>query len=548
MKYLLDDTRTPSTLQAWSSPQKLVMAHYFFWINGTDLQRSLEGLLRSLLYDILRHDLKSVKDLLPEAWMLASDYYNSSSPSSIVGGSLDWSQGALLDAFRRLPMAESMSTKLCFFIDGLDEYHGDHDNLVHTLTHLTKAGAKLCVASRPWNVFEEAFGAETTRKLYLEELNRKDIQRYVNEKLRGHQNFPQIDREEADDIVNEIIDKSQGVFLWVWLAVRSLVEGLRNRDSLVLLRTRLLAFPNDLDQFFRHMFDSLDAIYRPRLSHMFQVALAAGRPLSLVAYWFLDEIDDRPAVPPTPSAFDRRTMDLKRISEDMKFRINGRSRGLLEVTKEYHSDCALGPHSEEHTEPRVDFLHRTVKDFIMTTGIQKMLKEWQQPHFDADMTLCHIAVAEYKTRVSDDAEKLKYLLEMFLIAGSRVEKGDPNSRKPIEAYTAELEQAVAEHVQSRPSNPWHLLDSYSMLCALLKYDMRRSFARIMEGKSLSWQEKIECLEVLQMKRDAWSNSATTNHDMTSLLNLVSLLLSQSHPIKTDESFLHSILTQMEQLD
>lgn len=54
MKYLVNDARTEGCLRQWAGDRSLMIASYFFWINGNDLQRSQEGLLRSVLFDILR--------------------------------------------------------------------------------------------------------------------------------------------------------------------------------------------------------------------------------------------------------------------------------------------------------------------------------------------------------------------------------------------------------------------------------------------------------------------------------------------------------------
>ncbi|KAF2025854.1 hypothetical protein EK21DRAFT_75470, partial [Setomelanomma holmii] len=274
-------------------------------------------------------------------------------------------QSILLEALERLSSATNLTTKFYIFVARLDNYDGNHDGLVHTVHHLKKVGMKMCVASQPWNVFEDAFGADDTRKLYLQDLNKENMQRHVNHKLRNHGNFPRIDPVQANGIIGEIVGRSQGVFLWVRLVVRSLAEGLRNCDSMKLLQQ----FPSDLDDFFRHMFSSLEIIHRPHLTHMYRVALAAGEPLSPVAYWFLDEIEDHPNQAIRLSKRDLRAMNALQVAEEMTIRINGRSKGLLELVQK--TDFEPNPVRQRKViiEARVDFLHRTVKDFITTTEI-----------------------------------------------------------------------------------------------------------------------------------------------------------------------------------
>lgn len=339
----------------------------------------------------------------------------------------------------------------------------------------------------------------------------------------------------------------QGVFLWVRLAVRSLVEGLRNRDSLVLLRHRLHEFPSDLDSFFRHMFDSLESIYQPRLSHMFQVALAAGEPLSLLAYWFVDQIDDDPDIALGPSAISLGTSEHFEIVEDMKYRINGRSKGLLEAphisTYGYGSDLF---HSLDTT--RVDFLHRTVKDFILTAGLQSMLKQWQHPNFDADWTLCRVILSEFKIRTKEFSEKVNYLLEIFMVTASRTERNGQVPIKLLETCTVEMDRAVGDHaaLMSGHRSPWEVLKCYSRLSALLKYEMYKTFAESARMKRPSQKEKLNCFETL-LEVHATSN-LEGSFDVQGLFESVVFLLPTNHPIKKDEIFQKSFKTYIGQIN
>ena len=54
MKFVDNHPLTVSKLQVWASRYRLVKASHFFWVNGSSLQKSQAGLLRSLCFDILR--------------------------------------------------------------------------------------------------------------------------------------------------------------------------------------------------------------------------------------------------------------------------------------------------------------------------------------------------------------------------------------------------------------------------------------------------------------------------------------------------------------
>lgn len=65
------------------------------------------------------------------------------------------------------------------FVDGLDEFHGDHLELVRMLKQISQSKRfKICVSSRPWNVFEDELGQDESKRLYMHQLTRLDIQHY----------------------------------------------------------------------------------------------------------------------------------------------------------------------------------------------------------------------------------------------------------------------------------------------------------------------------------------------------------------------------------
>ena len=70
MKYIYDDARTVNHLNDWAR-ESLVVAVFFFWNSGIRIQTSQDGLLRSLLYQILIRSSDSgdlIPYLLPQRW------------------------------------------------------------------------------------------------------------------------------------------------------------------------------------------------------------------------------------------------------------------------------------------------------------------------------------------------------------------------------------------------------------------------------------------------------------------------------------------------
>jgi hypothetical protein len=145
------------------------------------------------------------------------------------------------------------------------------------------------------------------------------------------------------------------------------------------------------------MFDSVEDIYQEQTAQTFQIALQAGEPLSLITFWFLDELGE--ADPDfaihanvEPIAFE----ELQIREEDMERRLDGRCKGLLEVTK-----CSGG-----FPEHKVDFLHRTVRDFLLMKHMQVILSERTHRDFNPRLSLCNTFLAQMKATSTRNVKEL----------------------------------------------------------------------------------------------------------------------------------------------
>lgn len=372
MKWLAQEPTTIKSLQQWAMEADVVTASFYFWISGTSIQKSQQGLLRSLLFEILSKCPGLIPTILPERWN-----HQKYTPFTTT---------ELNDALARLTSSVP-DKKFCFFIDGLDEYDGDHFEIIDTMTNLVESThIKLCLSSRPWNCFEDAFGSQTCRKLYLHDLTRQDIESYARAKLPKARYSIALTREGVahDSLILDIVDRAQGVFLWVFLVVRSLRHGMVNGDNVAMLQKRLYSLPADLEPYFKHILTSVDALYSEKVGSMFLAAIEAGEPLRLITHSFMDEDDPDYAIKLT-SIKPLLPKDIIAHHVVMRRRVNGRSRGLLEVD------------NSQSSMPKVSFLHRTVRDFLQLKDIDTMLKGMATESFNANSTLARAFLAEMKT-------------------------------------------------------------------------------------------------------------------------------------------------------
>ncbi|KAF2667552.1 hypothetical protein BT63DRAFT_426413 [Microthyrium microscopicum] len=390
MKFLSTYEQTTTELRNWAGQRQLVTASHYFWISGNPLQKSQEGLMRTILHDLLSKEPHLVPHVIPKHWMAA---LQDVTPEAKLEHEYlyPWTVKDLKEAFQKVTSHESEFC-YCIFIDGLDEFSGDKDDLIETTNALhSLPNVKLCVSSRPWNIFESSFGHYP--KLYMEELNTNDIKLCVKNYLEDLEEFKELEEEDGKltEITQEIVGNARGVFLWVYLVVRELRNGLRNYDSLTILQQRLRKFPTDLDGFFRHIFNSMDEIYWTPAARIFQIALFAESPLRAITYFWIgrDDIDLDTVIRIKPNFLEPSILR-KRQSRVAKT-LNGRLMGLLECNLE-RIDNSTG-----FEAATVDFLHRTVRDFLKTSEMQERLREWSLPGFDPYHLLCKALLADVKT-------------------------------------------------------------------------------------------------------------------------------------------------------
>ena len=180
MKFLASHLSTREALLQCAGTNKLIIANFFFWNGGTQMQKSQEGLLRSLLFEILRQCPVMIP-YIPAKWTTIDGFEDRINP---------WITLELLKSFSELRKQIEHSTRFCFFIDGLDEYEGECSDLIKALQVLSDSPIiKICASSRPWFDFKDIFGQSPLRMLKLENLTREDIALYVNDTLGSHPRF-----------------------------------------------------------------------------------------------------------------------------------------------------------------------------------------------------------------------------------------------------------------------------------------------------------------------------------------------------------------------
>ncbi|KAF2115897.1 hypothetical protein BDV96DRAFT_599443 [Lophiotrema nucula] len=329
MNFIARHPRTVDAVRSWAGTGEYMILTFFFWNVGTPLQKSHVGLLRALLHGVLRRYPELIPAVFPVLY-------------------LGWQTAE----------------------DDQEPYYVE-----------LKAAFELLVQNRPINACINAFkGCPTAR---LQDLTRNDMSIFIQGELSSHPLMVQrlgfrTTSSSARKLVKDIEEKAEGVFLWVKLVVKILLDGLEAGDDIEDLQHKLNTIPSDLKDLYRAMFCQRPHEYRVQANEMFRIfsewnETTNGSPLSAIAFSH--------AVRPYDEVFDSTVTLLEYEYFDMAVqniaaRIRSRCCGLLEVRRKNHRPVvdSRGMFYGEMgflEGSRVAYLHKTVAEFIASDDVWK---------------------------------------------------------------------------------------------------------------------------------------------------------------------------------
>jgi len=284
MKFLFEHEQTRVHLQRWAGGDVIVAAFFFWRAGSSELEKSYIGLLQGLLYQVLQERRELIELVLPQRWrgVLRSATYNKK----------PWTKSELVTAFDLLLQAPETHLRFCFFIDGLDEFDGDHRDLIDAIRSFGKSPfVKICVSSRPWGSFQREYGSDERLHVILHTLTKRDIDTYIATKLEtAAYSAPGVYCAcGLRQLGNAVYARSEGVFLWVALAVRDLRRGIEEQDSLSALHDRLEGYPSELRDFIQRIFNGIDPAYKRLTGRLLLMMLEDTGPPALITLNFLGD-------------------------------------------------------------------------------------------------------------------------------------------------------------------------------------------------------------------------------------------------------------------
>ncbi|KAK4153199.1 hypothetical protein C8A00DRAFT_15564 [Chaetomidium leptoderma] len=337
-----------------SKKPSMAVASFFFNARGDYLERSISGMYRSLLLQLLQKfsDLQSVLDNTDIVPRNQQDCPN---------------LNALKELLTNAVMALGQRCFTCF-VDALDECDElEVRDMVQFFEELAENATdegiqfRICFSSRPYPYIDIHRGILLA--LEKESGHGEDLAQYVKSRLRiTHRSL-------LEELQSQILEKAAGIFMWVVLVV----EILNNESShgALALRKKLSEIPAELSKLFRSML-ARDQHRTESLQLCILWILFAKRPLSPAefrhALW-AGLLEQRLVDPELP---DDTHMDAVKL-------VTSSSKGLAEITKSQ--------------QPTVQFIHESVRDFLVKEkGVQDLWPElgfdWEGPSHDILKRCC----------------------------------------------------------------------------------------------------------------------------------------------------------------
>ncbi|KAL8877749.1 MAG: hypothetical protein Q9198_004291 [Flavoplaca austrocitrina] len=360
MKYIVNEDLTSQLLSNWERGTDLLVITFFFWHTGLPIQKSLEGLLRSLLYQI--------GDQWPGLVGFLDARKGMGSGETEVSTTLRlprWTEQRLMSLLKRFLEQKPGSITVCAFIDGLDEFIGDEETLLDIVRFFSNTPhCKICVSSRPEQAFRHEF--QLCPKLRVQDLNRQDIERMIHQRLlprlTTHRSNPQ-DHDFLDSIINSLVEKSSGVFLWLDLVIKDLIQGFRNEDTVEELQLRIDRTPADIQGMYARSLTNSSPEYRESALRYLHVILIADELSTACTLLSLALIEPEPWHFITRNELGYFTSPRFRFSyERFETRLVSRCGSLLEIDNNKFDYIDRNP--IVHYDRIVDFTHRTAIEFL----------------------------------------------------------------------------------------------------------------------------------------------------------------------------------------
>ncbi|KAF5979244.1 hypothetical protein FBULB1_5811 [Fusarium bulbicola] len=365
MKLIARPDRLKSFLQPWAKSLPILITNYYAWNSGLNMQKAWVGLKKTVLHQVLNQRPSAAPIIAPRRWALFQ----------ALRGMVDfpdWEVWEIDESLQALMNECGHSRAMALFVDGLDEFEIPPATVVSHIRSMANdaaQGIKICVASRPWTEFEDAFNDGPMLQMHL--LTEDDMMTFVKksfQKNRGYIELKSVSPRQVAKLTDDVVQKADGVFLWVSFVVMELIDLFTAGDGMAQVQKTLEKLPTNLSSLFDAIWARIPHRHLPDACAMIRLARSAYGPLPWLLMWLADESRYTEVDPSamSPEANYHAKKGLKR-------RLSTRTRGILEL-----SGAA---------QEAVNFAHRTTRDWVKQAHMWDELCASCQSNFEPHLLL-----------------------------------------------------------------------------------------------------------------------------------------------------------------
>ena len=233
--------------------------------------------------------------------------------------------------------------------------------------------------------------------------------------------------------------------------MHELLLGLGERNKLEDLQAKLNTVPDDLESYFRRIFDRVDKAHRTESAKVFLLTIHAAQPLSVACYRYLEKEHREPGYALGAAIEPMSSEQLRLVHEDVRDRINFLCKDLLEVNKVL---------TDQELDYQVDFLHRTVRDFLMEKDMHQDLvrraTDDNTTKWNAHQALCYVELARVKSLSLNNGIQTR-LNVLFLLVDAimfYVHEVEIEQKAPQIRLLEQLDRVVSDYADNDMDYHW----------------------------------------------------------------------------------------------
>ena len=483
MKYLTENERTKELVSKTSIPTFFIS--YFFYELGHYQEKAFVSLLHAFVYRLII-EIHGISKRVSS--MFVHILERCITPTRVD----PWPQMVLQAVLVQILEDFPRNAEVMLFIDGFDECDGSHADQLDFLKDLvessknSKLSIKICIASRA--EVDIRLRLSNYPSLAIHHFTEPDISAYVAKRLKAAWELmaSQPDGTTAtfdQGLIDNVVWKAEGVFLWVNLVVTQLVMAIEAEAEVSDLHWEVARLPEGLEQLYQRIVAKIPQNRLHEAINLLQIVARTNAHEDLdpengadTLWKICNAMKDPSTVISEKAYFEEGFRGNDAPSQKgqcaaMRRRIQTSCRGLV------HCDD-----TSDICEAKVTFLHRTCVEYILNTEVfsQMVAKADRNLIGNPEVSLMAMALRLLKTDPQHKPHSLTASLEQLR-----------RKRYPNVVMTFFIRARCAEHTTG--SAQTFFVDELDRVCSLLRQEWASLFQIGFNNElQLDWHTDILC--------------------------------------------------------